>query len=270
MGRHVRQMQPTRLLPALVAGLLLAALPHAAAQEESVEDVGVVTPTTPGSVSNDLPCLDLSGAIDAGEGLSLGWEAAEGAQNYTVHRISEESIDFEARAVIDAAEGTTAFEDTLEPYVFYGYAVTVDGASPWECQQLLIVVDSENGCFQPGYCPPCPEPVATALPDGGIQVEWNADARVVEWAVLRATEPDGAYELAGLVEGNVTVFVDEDVEAGQTYYYVLGGLSDDDVAGFCEAPIAVTAVPFFGGGALGIVLAGVGAVGAFVVMRRRA
>lgn len=260
------QMQLHRApLALLVAGLMLAALPTAAAQYETT----ATTASLPDDFAdNDMPCLDLTGSIDQGGGVTLEWDAVAGAQDYTVYRISAESGDFEVRAVVDAANGTT-YADALEAGVVYGYAVTVAGAMPYECEELLIVINDLGGCVHAGDCPPCPEPGATALPEGGVRIEWTADARVVEWAVLRATEPDGFFELAGLTEGNVTVFVDEDVEAGQTYYYLLAGLSDGGLAGFCEEPIAVTAVPFFGPGVLGVALAGVGAVGALVMMRRR-
>ena len=231
---------------------------------------GLASFAPPASALSPAPgCIVPDGVVDHEGGLILSWEPAEGALVYDVWRIEEGSETFEHRGSVVAANGTT-FADSVEVGVLYGYVVGYNGQDPDACEEILLVTDDPGGCFEAGYCPPCPDPQAQALTEGGIEITWTADGRVVEWAILRGTSPDEMFELVALLEGDVTTFVDEDVEAGVTYYYLLAGLSDDGVGGFCEEPIAVTAVPFFGAGALGAGLAALGAVGVFVVLRRRA
>lgn len=65
--------------------------------------------------------------------------------------------------------------------------------------------------------------VASQLPDGRIQVRWASVPGATSYALIRSVPPTPAQA----VGGNVTdsVFIDSDVQAGKTYYYLVSGLN---------------------------------------------
>lgn len=119
------------------------------------------------------------------------------------------------------------------------------------------------GCNAP---PPCPANVVAIPQDNGsIRLTWSAVAGAEEYHVYRAT---GSGALMHLATVKTTTYTDATTAVGQAYSYMV--TADDGVleSRGCSAVIA-TAVPFFGG-ALLTAIAAVGALGAFVVLRRRA
>lgn len=125
-------------------------------------------------------------------------------------------------------------------------------------------------CGTPG-APACPAPtcpanvVATALDAGAIRLTWSGVAGAEAYLVYRDV-PDAPMTLVGTVEG--TTFVDEDTEVGETYSYMVKAVVDGNPSGGCTV-VSATAIPFFTNVWVGA-LATLGALGAFVMLRRRA
>ena len=65
---------------------------------------------------------------------------------------------------------------------------------------------------------------AVQLADGRIRVTWSPVAEAKSYAIVRSVPPDAAKPITPNVTD--TVFIDSDVTAGKTYYYVISGLND--------------------------------------------
>ncbi len=103
---------------------------------------------------------------------------------------------------------------------------------------------------------------AVAENDGSITLRWTSP---VEDVVIQreAAGGNGFHTIARVADG--TSFTDSSVAEGDTVRYRVAAADAD--ASTCTA-IEVTAIPFFPG-ALGVLVAGLGAVGAMGVARRR-
>lgn len=123
-------------------------------------------------------------------------------------------------------------------------------------------------CDQPDANPPCPAIVGvTATTQDGapiITLTWSAVANASSYVVYRAVE-GAEFEMLDVTTD--TTFTDAEVEVGVTYEYYVTAVVGDLESEQCEI-VEATAVPFFGGMTLGA-LALVGALAAYVVLRRR-
>lgn len=123
-------------------------------------------------------------------------------------------------------------------------------------------------CDQPPMNPPCPVIVSVqaTTQEGApvITLDWEPVANASSYVVYRALEGEDFEMLASTMD---TTYTDTAVEVGVTYeYYVTAVIGEVESVG-CEI-VQATAVPFFGGMALGAI-ALVGAIAAYVVLRRR-
>lgn len=114
--------------------------------------------------------------------------------------------------------------------------------------------------------PPCPTGlVGFSLGTGDVRLGWTAVAGAESYVVYRATD-GGDFGMVGT--SVFPAFDDNSTAGGASYeYYVTAVVGTTESVG-CSA-IEVTAVPFFGSWTLGAI-ALLGAVGIFVVLRRRA
>ena len=115
---------------------------------------------------------------------------------------------------------------------------------------------------------PCPPDVSAeaSVSEGEavITVTWSAVEGADGYVVYRAVE-GGEFEM---VEATTDLtFVDEDVEAGLVYEYIVTAVIGNAESEGCES-VSVTAIPFFPSLVVGA-LAMIGGVGAFTYMRRR-
>lgn len=114
--------------------------------------------------------------------------------------------------------------------------------------------------------PACPAKVSAFSEGGRVTLTWVEDERATTLRILRA-EGDAPLSPYAEVPRGQGSFVDEAVAPGVAYRYVVLGANASGVSEGCPE-VTITAVPFFGHGAVGA-LALVGALGTFVVMRRR-
>lgn len=72
---------------------------------------------------------------------------------------------------------------------------------------------------------PAPRNIASVqLPDGRIRVTWAPVPGATSYAIVRSVPPEAAKPITPNVTD--TVFIDSDVWAGRTYYYVISALND--------------------------------------------
>lgn len=87
---------------------------------------------------------------------------------------------------------------------------------------------------------PAPSPVARQIPDGRIEVRWSAVAGAAKYQLTRSVPPAGATPLSPPDPAD-TIYLDRDVKAGSTYYYVVGAVNESGQLGIKRGALPVTA-----------------------------
>jgi len=165
----------------------------------------------------------------------------------------------------------TLGEDQYYPFNLHVEVVTKGERGEFSDPEEYTWVSGTVHCGEP-YIPCIEDLAARAIEDGHIELTWTAAPNASYYHVYRQTAgddlPNGRPNLEYLGNTTATRFVDTTSHAGVTYRYEVTA-SDGDLlyAESCDI-VSVTAVPFFGAPLLtGLALAG--ALGAFVMMRRR-
>lgn len=113
----------------------------------------------------------------------------------------------------------------------------------------------------------CNDPVsAHANSDGSITVSWDAMPGSFAYSIGRKAGDEEFNPNYAAVPGSETNFTDTNTTEGETYTYRVIGIGIETTTGCGRA--TTTAVPFLADAATAS-LALLGAVGAFVVLRRR-
>ena len=91
---------------------------------------------------------------------------------------------------------------------------------------------------------PAPKPSAYQRGDGQIVVSWPAIERAVSYRVWRSVPPTPTAAVA-LPDPKQTSYVDQDVKAGSTYYYLVAAVSEAGTEGLRggTTPVAATISP---------------------------
>jgi hypothetical protein len=171
---------------------------------------------------------ELAAEEEAGS-VTLTWQppADDGGldiSEYTVLR-GDADDDLTALAVVDVAEdGTTFVDDTVERDHTYYYAVMARNLAGYGVACDAVSVD-----VPPLTAPGSPADLNVTEEEGVVTLTWQPPADdggspVTGYIVLRGTEPGNMAQLADL--GLVTQYEDEDVEAGETYYYQVRAVND--------------------------------------------
>ena len=89
---------------------------------------------------------------------------------------------------------------------------------------------------------PAPTPIAARQrPDGRIEVTWTAVVGAERYELWRSVPPAGQV-IVPLPDPTATIYVDADVKAGSTYYYVVAGINGAGIGlKASSAPVTVTA-----------------------------
>ncbi len=87
---------------------------------------------------------------------------------------------------------------------------------------------------------PAPTPVARQIPDGRIEVRWSAVAGAAKYQLIRSVPPAVATPLSPPDPAD-TIYLDRDVKAGNTYYYVVGAVDESGQLGIKRGALPVTA-----------------------------
>jgi hypothetical protein len=83
---------------------------------------------------------------------------------------------------------------------------------------------------------------ATQQPDGSIRLVWTPVAAAVRYTVSRSVPPAPVAALT-LPNPTDTVYIDRDVKAGSSYYYLIGGVNQDGIVGLKAATPPVMVGP---------------------------
>jgi fibronectin type 3 domain-containing protein len=190
---------------ALVAVALLGALSGCA-----LLDLLQPTPTTPPA---HPPTEVTASQGEYATAVRIQWEAVEGAEFYRVFRA-------------DSAEGP--FEElgtTTNTYV-YDQATEGHAVEPGRLYWYRVQACNGAGCSGPseaasGYAGFPPPPANVQASDGTytdrIVVTWDPVPGATRYEVFRDTAEGGTYPFLG--ESTTNTYVDQDVLAGQQYWY---------------------------------------------------
>ena len=96
-----------------------------------------------------------------------------------------------------------------------------------------LVLNAQEPVDKPATAPPVtragdrlPPPTtvrAWQRPDGRIEVRWSSVPDATSYALIRSVPPGGQLPIGGTITD--TTFIDSDVQAGKTYYYLVSGLN---------------------------------------------
>jgi hypothetical protein len=260
-----------RLALALTAPLLLVSLvPSAAAQEtdcgpEDLTAAEYVLTHDDDSVTNHT---DLGGNVSMGDLVHATYEVGadcEGVElsiiTYTREGNQHSSFDIVSTTM---TEGTVSVGPALVPSCSFTVNVFT-GSGPTTRR-----VDTDEG--GEGDCPDhanwaCPFTEARANSDGSISLTWRPVHSATTYEVRRAAG-EGEHEVVATVDGDVTAYNDTDTEVGTTYHYLVVAYHNDHPTTRDCVGVTVTAIPEFPG-LLVASAAGVAAMGAYVLLRRR-
>lgn len=144
----------------------------------------------------------------------------------------------------------------------YVVAVHRDSGHPGPGEGVFpIVVHFKVSCP-----PPCPTNLtAQAMEDGSVKLSWGASPNATAYEIHRAT--GGNMTHIATVTAPTTLFSDVTSVPGTTYTYRVTATNGFETSSDCPA-VQVTAVPVFPSIVAGA-LALLGAVGVFLVLRRR-
>ena len=139
-----------------------------------------------------------------------------------------------------ARYGTVSDFHVISGFVYRGCALAVMlallPAAAWS-QDPVVKPPSGTTTFERL---PAPMPTARQLPDGRIEVRWPAVEGAVRYDIRRSVPP-AAQTVISRPNPAETTYVDSDVKAGSTYYYVVGAVDSAGTLGLRAGTPPVTA-----------------------------
>ena len=121
------------------------------------------------------------------------------------------------------------------PVVVLSAVITIAATAPLEAQVNRPGRTLAERLPQPATA------TASQLPDGRIQVVWSAVDGARSYKLIRSVPPSGARAVS-LPNPSDTQYVDTDVQAGSTYYYVVSAINEDGIEGLKKGIQSVKAV----------------------------
>jgi len=185
-------------------------------------------------------------AMDHVGNLAIGYSVSDSGMNpsiWYVGRLAGDPLNQLPQAEQVLLNGTGSQTTNLSRWGDYS-ALTVDPSDDctfWFTTEYLSADGTFNwhtriGAFKFSDCTVCsltaPSGLtASASGDNAIQVSWGAVSGASEYRVYRSTTPGGPYTQVGTTTS--TSYLDNTVEGGVTYYYVVTAYS---TAQACESP----------------------------------
>jgi hypothetical protein len=173
-----------------------------------------------------------------------------GGANYTVgeknfassvQMNSQDSTFDEASEIVEISIDATDWEPGTYDFYVYGY----DDASPANNQNVTSLAFATLIIRSP----PVNVIVSQGKEDGTLEIGWDADitATFSKYNIYRSLTQGGPYTLVGTVNKTETSFFDNDLDEGETYYYVLTGVgsrgSETDFSEEASATVGEDAEP---------------------------
>ena len=178
----------------------------------------VPKPATPANVT-------LIGAAGDSSGITVTWNAADGAAQYRVYRKDAANPKWKGLANVD---GTSWTDKTAQAGVTYTYTYTVRGISA-DGKTLSPGFDNTGvSAMVPGAVPAVPADVTlgnATVSGSAIVVTWNAADGAAQYRVYRKDAANPKWK--GLANVDGTSWTDKTAKAGVKYTYTVRGISTD-------------------------------------------
>ncbi len=112
--------------------------------------------------------------------------------------------------------------------------ISMDNCLAWLAVHGTVLLLLLAGC---GEDMPPPEGIAYTLEAGEVILRWQKIEKAESYKVYRGKQFDGVLSIIG--ETNATEYIDEEVSAGETYFYMISGVNSDGAGESC-VPYSVT------------------------------
>ena len=196
----------------------------------SFNETGISAVTAPANVK-------LGTAVAGKNGITVKWQAADGAVRYRVYR--KDAVNTSWKALTSSATGSSYVDKTAVAGVKYSY--TVRGIAS-DGKTLSLGYD-ETGVS--AVAAPANVTLGSAKAvSGGITVTWKEAAGAAEYRVYRKGPNDKRW--VGLTDVTGKNWTDTDVTNGVKYTYTVRGIASDGKTlspGFDETGISAVAAP---------------------------
>ncbi len=211
-----------RLLSALLCVALIALMLPAASlgERERIADERIVDESTAyEQESSEIQAEEkakyatpkLLGVGNETNGVRITWEKVKKAPAYRVFRRSSPKEDWKA---VGHTKKTTYVDTTTKSNVSYTYTVAVIAA---DTDEAKVESGTEAGKTIVFYA--APTLVSAAVQSNGILFQWKAVNGAKRYRIYR--KKNGGAWVARAVVGNVTSYLDADVDYGATYTYTV-------------------------------------------------
>ena len=176
----------------------------------------------------------LTGDVMTHARVALSWNTVEKARYYNIKRSL--SDDGEFQVIEPNYEGTSYMDSLLTEQTTYYYKVSAANYAGDGANSNTIALTTKRHTV-----PEKVEGVLAASGDGKVTLKWNRIYDITSYNVKRALSAEGSYEKIGSSKSEQ--YVDETVDNGTTYYYVVSAVNEK---GEGEAAVPVEATPVEG------------------------
>ena len=166
--------------------------------------------------------------------VTVSWKAVDNAKSYGVYRKAENG-EFEQIAVVgsDVTSYTDEKAADLEAGTYY-YTVKgfwgADGTGASTKYPTDVTVTLGNKA-QDDFQNITTEVTASVNEDNQAVVEWKAVENAKSYGIYRRAAEEDSFKGIAVVGSDVTSYVDETAQAGETYYYTVKGFWEEDAQG---------------------------------------
>lgn len=178
-----------------------------------------------------------------GEGITLSWDKAAGANTYVVFRSNTNSGGFQQIAKIKNADYTTFTDKNVTVGARYYYRVRAIREGKYAGYGSYGKVSEKWMLAAPKglKVTPIRQSVSPDTP-AQMQLRWEKVKGASGYVILKSTKENGDYEMAAMVNGNENVsYKDSKVNPGTVYYYkvaAVGTIGAESGNGDETAPVS--------------------------------
>ncbi|OUO79128.1 hypothetical protein B5F53_08620 [Blautia sp. An249] len=164
------------------------------------------------------------------EGVTVDWDAIEGAASYRIYR-KEAGGSFAGLATV-GADVTSYVDKTAEAGKTYYYTVkgfwgeNATGTATKYPTNVVVSTHTEDT-----FADVMMKVTAKAAEDNSVIVNWTSVGAASYRIYRKEAKPGAAFAGIANVTGDVTSYTDETAEAGKTYYYTVRGFWGENATG---------------------------------------